>query len=146
MPALIKLAENTEISIRVRGLRAITLFLAKCPPSTIYSTGMDHLFENTILPTLLLLPRLTPENDSVTLLKLGYTAAFQLALVDEDHRNTNRKRFLDTIVRNGILAGYYHASDHALIIDVLMGNMAKAVSYLGISATKHLTVSASGYR
>jgi hypothetical protein len=104
---------------------------------------MDQLFEHSILPTLLSLPTVTPEMDSITLLKLGYTAALQLAMMSDDPHNANRRRLLDAIVRDGILAGYYHASDYLSIIDVLMDNIVKVVSCLGVFSVKHMPVSAS---
>lgn len=144
VPALVRLAENVETSVRTRGLQAIIKFLAKCPPSTIHSTGMDRLFQNTILPTLRLLPALTPERDSVMLLQLGYQAALKLAAVGGDRHNANSRQLLDAVVRDGILAGYHYASDYVSIVDVLLRNMAAVVSRLGIFSTKHLAVSVPG--
>lgn len=141
MPALVSLAESHETVIRASGLGAIILFLEKCPPSTIHATGMGQLLENTILPTLLLLPTLTPEKDSVSLLSLGYTAVLQLATMGSGHNGAKSRRLLEAVVRDGLLAGYRHASDYILIVDVLMQNVAKVVSCLGIFCTKHLTVS-----
>ncbi|KAG8417842.1 hypothetical protein J3458_005301 [Metarhizium acridum] len=99
---------------------------------------MDQLFERTILPTLLLLPTVTPEKDSLTLLKLGYTAALQLATTSGDSHNANRRRILDLIVRDGILEGFRHAADYISVVDVLMQSVAKVVSCLGIFSIKHL--------
>lgn len=143
MPALVSLAESHETAIRARGLEAIILFLERCPPHTIHTTGIGQLFENTVLPTLLLLPTLTPERDSVNLLSLGYTAALQLATISPDHHGANTRRLLDAVVRDGLLAGYRHASDYILIVDILMQNIVKAVTCLGIFCTKHLAVSSS---
>lgn len=141
MPALVNLAESHEMSVREGGLKAIISFLAKCPSSAIYTTGMDQLFERTILPTLLLLPTATPEKDSVTLLRLGYTAALQLATTSGDSHNANRRRILDMIIRDGILEGFRHAADYISVVDVLMQYVAEVVSCLGIFSIKHLKVS-----
>ncbi|EFZ01474.2 hypothetical protein MAA_02703 [Metarhizium robertsii ARSEF 23] len=141
VPALVNLAESREMSVREGGLKAIISFLAKCPSSAIYTTGMDQLFERTILPTLLLLPTATPEKDSVTLLRLGYTAALQLATTSGDSHNANRRRILDMIIRDGILEGFRHAADYISVVDVLMQYVAEVVSCLGIFSIKHLKVS-----
>jgi hypothetical protein len=140
VPGLVNLAENHQTSVKVRGLDTISLFLEKCPSSTVYASGIDKLFENTILPTFLLLPTLTPEKDSIMLLRLGYQAALTLATVSKDSHNSNRRRLLDVIVRDGILAGYHHAQNYVRITDVLMQNMAKVVACLGVCSIKHISV------
>ncbi|OAA46266.1 tRNA nucleotidyltransferase [Metarhizium rileyi] len=138
VPALLSLAESHETPVKVRGLRAIILFLAKCPSSTIFATGIDQLFERTILPTLLLLPTMTPEKESVTLLELGYTAALKLASASGNSHNFKGRRLLDALVRDGLLAGFRHASNYVLVVDVLMNYLGKVVSCLGLFSVKYL--------
>ncbi|KAK2603923.1 hypothetical protein QQS21_003858 [Conoideocrella luteorostrata] len=140
-PALLRLAESRDTTVRLKALEAIIMFLKKCPSSTIYATGISYILENTILPTLLLLPPLTPERDSVALLDVGYQAIINLAAKSSDRRSYSRRQLLDTAIREGIMIGYHHAPGYTLIVKVLMQSTAKLVSCLGIFSVKHLTVS-----
>lgn len=94
------------------------------------------------MPTVLFLPSLTPEAESVMLLRPAYTALLALAKVDEDPRSLGRRRQLDKMLRDGVFAAHLHASEYVHIVEVLMDVTADIVSALGIFAAKHLQVRA----
>ncbi|PNY29990.1 Uncharacterized protein TCAP_00065 [Tolypocladium capitatum] len=138
LPVLLVLVEDHETHVREKGLATLATFLSKCTLKTLRATGIGNLFEEAVFPMLLFLPNLTPEQDSANLLRLAYPVLLQLAEADPDPQSHKRRRLLDRLVRDGIMAGYSHASQHATIVQVLMHNMAAAVSCLGIFSVKHL--------
>lgn len=140
LPVLLALVEDHETRVREKGLATLATFLSKCTLKTLRVTGIGHLFEEAVFPTLLFLPNLTPEQDSADLLRLAYPALLQLAEADPDPQSHQRRRLLDRLIRDGIMAGYLHASQYATIVQVLMRNMATTVSCLGIFSVKHLQV------
>ncbi|KAL3960498.1 hypothetical protein ACCO45_005615 [Purpureocillium lilacinum] len=62
----------------------------------------------------------------------------QLAQADPDPEHPLRRRILDKVLRDGILEGYHHASEHVTIAEILMRNAAGIVSCLGVFSVRHL--------
>jgi hypothetical protein len=118
-------------------------FLSKCPPNILTSTGIGTVFQDAIFPTLLYLPSLTPEPESITLLRPAYAALLALAKTDEDTGSAGRRKQLDKLLRDGVFAAYHHASEYIHIVEVLMDVTADIVSALSIYSAKHLQVSQS---
>lgn len=140
IPVLITLSEDTDFSIRQRGLEILALFLSKCPLKTLKSTGIDAVLRDTAFPSLLFLPTLTPEEESVPLLRAAYKSLLTLALLDEDQQSKWRRDLLDKLIRDGILTGYAHASEHIRVVETLMQEITKIVEAQGIYTVKHLSV------
>jgi len=92
------------------------------------------------MPTLLYLPSLTPVDESVKLLKAAYEALFVMADVcyPQSEANTGRMKFMDRIMRRGVLQGYSHASEHFQIVEILAQEIDVLVSKMGVYAVKHL--------
>lgn len=111
------------------------------------------------MPCLTYLPSLTPENESVMLLDKTYPALLALANVmfppssasttistpprppttkkAEENPRTCEK-FLDTLLRQGILAGFAHAGEHVRIAEVLLKHLVPLLEAMQISSVKHL--------
>lgn len=131
--------------MRLYGLDILTSFLGKCPLRILRSTGVDAVLQDAVFPSLLFLPSLTPEDESVPLLRAGYKALITMALMDEDKESKQRRGLLDKLIRDGILAGYSHAPEHIRVVEALMQATSKVVQAQGIYTVKHLQVSESRY-
>lgn len=121
-------------------MEILTLFLSKCPLKTLKSTGIDAVLRDTAFPSLLFLPTLTPEEESVPLLRAAYKSLLTLALLDEDQQSKWRRDLLDKLVRDGILTGYAHAPEHIRVVETLMQETTQIVEAHGIYTVKHLSV------
>lgn len=139
-PVLLTLLEDRETLIRRKGLDTLITFIEKTPPKILTSTGIGTVFQEAVFPTLLYLPTLTPEAESVTLLRPAYAALLALAKADEDQQSLDRRKQLDKLLRDGVFAAYHHSSEHLRIVEVLMDASSEIVAALSIYAAKHLQV------
>ncbi len=78
-PVLLTLLDDPDTQIRCQGLAALHAFLGKLPAETLRNTGLASLFEDAVFPTLLFLPSMTPEAESVQLLRPAYAVLLALA-------------------------------------------------------------------
>ncbi|KAM3440360.1 hypothetical protein NHJ13734_003299 [Beauveria thailandica] len=138
VPVLVTLVEDDDVAVRQRGVEILDVFLTKCPAEVLRTSGIDAVFRESVLPSLLFLPTLTPESDSVALLRAAYRALRMLALAADDPADGKRRALLDRTLREGVLAGYFHASQHIRVVEVLMQAAAQIVEALQIYAVKHL--------
>lgn len=121
-------------------------FLAKFPDKTLHDTGLAQVIEDAIFPTLSFLPSLTPEQESVLLLREAYNTLLSLAnkqpAVGKDGIPKGPKNtLLDKMLREGVLMGYFHAKEHVRIVAVLCQQTAAILNNMGVHAVKHLKVS-----
>jgi len=110
-------------------------------------TGLGEVFESAITPSLMYLPSLTEEADSLKLLSAAYPALIELARArfpGDEHRQS-RVKALDRIMRYGILKGYAHAGEHAKIAEMLVRQVTVLVDEMGIDVVKFLKVCEHGY-
>ncbi|KAJ3492627.1 hypothetical protein NLG97_g5264 [Lecanicillium saksenae] len=139
VPVLVTLTEDNDVAIRQRGIDILNVFLTKCPADILRTSGIDSVFQESIFPSLLFLPALTPEAESVTLLRSAYRTLLTLAVADSDPAGKKRRALLDKMLRDGVLAGYFHASQHIRVVEVLMQSVAQIVETLQIYTVKHLS-------
>ncbi|CCC11066.1 unnamed protein product [Sordaria macrospora k-hell] len=113
IPVVLTLADDNSTYVRKRGLVILGEFLDKFPSRILSDTGLNKVFEDTVLPSLSYLPSITPEEESAELLGPAYAALRYLAgkLSGEGKKN----KLLDRVVREGILLGYFHAKEHDII-------------------------------
>lgn len=143
IPPLLTLLDDTSNRIRSQGLEILTLFLPKLDAKMLTQTGLGEVFEDAIMPTLLFLPSLTPIDESMALLGPAYQSLYALGEVryTEDEAGKREKlKFLDRVLRKGVLMGYLHASEYTGIVEVLMHVMGGLVRGMGVRAVKHLKV------
>lgn len=166
IPPLLTLLDDTSTPIRCRSLSLTHTFLSKLPPSLLVQSGLDSVFEDAIMPSLSWLPTLTPLEESLQILPLAYQALYTLcdvrypaplsppdtsttaislipqstAAAKGKEQNTlkNHIKFLDKILRQGILSSYTHSSEHPQIVHVLVKELTTLIPKLGISSVKHL--------
>ena len=135
------LLDESDTSIRTRGLTILTAFLPKFSTKLLAQTGLGPVFEDAIYPTLMFLPSLTPVEESLQLLPAAYNALGSLC----DARfpapgDLERLKFLDRIIRHGVLPGYLHSSQIPALVEVLINELSLTVSRMGIHFVKHLKV------
>lgn len=138
IPVLLTLADDNSTPVRKGGLVILKKFLEKFPSRILNETGLNKVFEDTVLPTLSYLPSITPEEESVELLRPAYAVLRCLAgKLPAEKKN----KLLDRVMRKGILLGYFHAKEYVRIVEVLCQEMGKILVEMGVNGVKHLKVS-----
>lgn len=139
-PVLLAISEDEDTFTRALGLEILADFIDRCPLQILKSTGIGAIFQQTIFPSLLFLPSLTPEEQSVKLMRQAYGALIVLAEKEPTVVNLARRQLLDKVVREGIFAAYGHASHYVSVVETLMKTTTTVVNCLGIFSVKHLQV------
>lgn len=141
IPVLLTLLDDSTTRIRARGLDILNSFLQKFPNNILRDTGLSSVFEEAIFPTLHFLPSITPEDESIQLLRPAYTTLLTLAGKMNVSKDSKVKdKFLDKVLREGIFSAYFQAKEHIRIVEVLIREAGSIVSEMGIHAVKHLKV------
>jgi tRNA nucleotidyltransferase (CCA-adding enzyme) len=163
--ALLDDADPTQKKFGCSFLQVLSNHLVHCQSGILTRTGLAKVFEDSLAPNMLLLPSLTPEDQSLEVLGSLYPAYRALVQassvgcssspssagtfismgqrrhpnprIDVD-QNQNRQGMLDRMLRNGILAGYIHASDYAQIAALLVSEIPHTIVMMGASSTKYL--------
>lgn len=138
-PLLLSLAEDSSTAVKCKGLEILAMFVEKCPSQVLEKTGIGRVFEDATFPTLLQLPGLTREDESVRLLPPAYQVLLKLA-ESQSPQDSDRRRLLDKVIREGIFAGAFHASQYAKIVQILMQETVSIIDCMGIFSIKHLNV------
>ncbi|OAA68345.1 hypothetical protein SPI_00540 [Niveomyces insectorum RCEF 264] len=165
-PVLLTLIDDPDTAVRARGLVLLRAFIDKVPDyrNILHNTGLESVLADAVFPTLLFLPRLTPEKESLQLLEPAYAALLSLAAAAAaapvplsaassagSRRGEDATRglhhlppkpaadLLDKILRDGIYAGYFHASEHIRIVELLVRQAGRVIETMGgVYAVKHL--------
>lgn len=145
-PVLLTISEDEDTAVRTLGLEIVVEFLEKCPATVLKSTGIGKVFEDAILPSVLYLPSLTPEEESVKIMRPAYQALLVLAQKEPDASSPTRRALLDRIIREGLVAAYEHASNYLVVVEALMSTTVTVLDTMGISSVKHLPVSSCASR
>ncbi|KAI2638132.1 hypothetical protein GGS21DRAFT_488835 [Xylaria nigripes] len=161
------LDEHDPVSLKLSSLSIFKTFWSRCPERLLSRTGLADVFEQAIFPTVLSLPKLTPEEESLTLLSAAYPALFDMAGItapgsldgkDEDVESEcaegkaigenpkpqsggfsgAQRKLLDKIVREGIMVGYHHAKEHIRLVDFFCRTFCRLVYGMGIVSVKYL--------
>ena len=153
IPVFLALIDDPDTTVRARGLVLLRTFVEAVPrqrgadgdASLLHATGLDSVLADAIFPTLLFLPRLTPEKESLQLLGPAYQALVSLAstttAAGKDKRLSKPAAdLLDRALRDGIYTGYFHANEHIRIVEELVRQAGCIVQAMGIHAVKHLKV------
>ncbi|KJZ71464.1 hypothetical protein HIM_09150 [Hirsutella minnesotensis 3608] len=140
LPILLDLMEDPESSVREAGLEILVAFLRMCPSQTLLATGMSGIFENAVFPLLLPISNTCDLERSLSTLRLAYDAIILLGQTCQSSHSYDQRRLLDRLTRDGILTGYFHASQNVAVVEILMHYVKAIVNSLGIYAVKHLKV------
>jgi hypothetical protein len=171
VPPILALIDDNEISSKTCGcelLGTLCNTILECKSGILSRSGLADVFADSLKANFLLLPTLTPENESLALLRQLYPAfrALASASYPSESLSTSVKsghpeatwlkpsvagtrssypyrdphqQMLDTILRHGILASYYHASDYVAIAEFLIGEATFVISDMQINAVKYLS-------
>ncbi|KAI2619215.1 hypothetical protein GGR54DRAFT_647913 [Hypoxylon sp. NC1633] len=80
-PALLTLLDEPQSSavLKARSLTVFRAFWARCPAGLMRDTGLAPVFEQAVFPAVLSLPGLTPEDESLLILRAAYPALVEMA-------------------------------------------------------------------
>ncbi|RYP89249.1 hypothetical protein DL770_004468 [Monosporascus sp. CRB-9-2] len=147
-PVLLALLDEPQTALKVRALDIFRAFWTRCPGDLMRQTGLAQVFEDAVFPAVLYLPSLTPESESIAILNAAYPALIAMAGInlestaDEPQSNPKfteaQQKLLDKIIREGILVGYNHASEHIRLVELFCEKLRSVVNGMGILAIKHL--------
>lgn len=123
------------------------LFLHSVPSGMLERTGLGEVFDSTLMPVLLYLPTLTPEEESLQLLDAVYPALFALIRVRYEGAKdlAPRQKAFDHLFRYGIMKGFAIAGENVKIAELLLQQMNELIKEMGTESCKHLKV-AHDYR
>ncbi|KAF2739036.1 tRNA nucleotidyltransferase [Polyplosphaeria fusca] len=148
VPPILKMMDDLNIEWKATGCELLTLLLESTPPALLSRTGLGIVFEEELWPLFTYLPTLTPESESVLLLDKTFPAL--LALLNVLHPttteestsslSTGKERFLDRLLRDGILAPLFHAtpSTYPKLATLLLAHLPELLRKMGINSVKHL--------
>lgn len=171
VPPILTLIDDGDISYKTSGcelLGALCNTVSACRSTILSRSGLADVFADSLKANFMLLPTLTPENESLKLLRQLYPAFRALvsatyppesesassqssrlgqnllqpstAGVNEAYPHHNvRQQMLDMILRHGILASYNHASDYVAIAEFLIHEAALVISDMQLKAVKYLS-------
>lgn len=140
IPPLLTILDDVSIPLKIRGCQLLKILLDVVPASLLEQSGLGEVFHDTLMPYLLFLPSLTPEEESIPLLNTTYDTVLALTMARYRTTKTNppKVRNLDAIFRYGILKGYTHAGEKVRIAELLMKKSTDLVNAMGIYCVKHL--------
>ncbi len=145
---MLALLDCPDSGVKMVALRVLPAFFAKMGSTRLARTGLADVFTDVLSPLLLSFPSITPLEEAVQLLPLVY-ACF-VALADSRYPETPRDvlppehdqriRFLEMILRKGILVGWDHCPELPAVVEVLVTWLRELVARLGIYVVRSLTV------
>jgi tRNA nucleotidyltransferase (CCA-adding enzyme) len=171
VPPVLTLIDDGDISCKTSGCELLVGLcdaISTCKSIILSRSGLADVFADSLKANFMLLPTLTPESESLKLLRQLYPAFRALVSAtypseppsipiknyhggptllkssvagrkqSYPHRDP-RQQMLDTILRHGILASYNHASDHVAIAEFLIHEAALVISDMRINAVKYLS-------
>ena len=140
IPPLLTILDDVSVTYKIKGCELLLLLLNVAPAALLRRSGLGEIFHNTLMPYLLYLPTLTPEEESVPLLNAAYTALISLTLARYPTPSSaaSKTKSLDAVFRYGILKGHAHAGENVRIAEVLMKKTTDLISAMGIYCVKHL--------
>ncbi|KAI4110740.1 MAG: hypothetical protein LQ339_001014 [Xanthoria mediterranea] len=140
IPPLLTILDDVSIQLKIRGCQLLTILLRVVSASLLERSGLGEVFHDTLMPYLLFLPPLTPEEESIPLLNATYDAVLALTMTrfDTTESKPQKVKTLDAIIRYGIFKGYTHAGEKVKIAELLLMKSADLVNAMGIYCVKHL--------
>ncbi|KAF2645339.1 tRNA nucleotidyltransferase [Massarina eburnea CBS 473.64] len=135
-PPIMEMLDDTDLSWRARGCELVKLLIEAAPSDFITKHGYDKMFSTELLPFFNFLPSLTPETESVTLLEQTFPALIALY-----HATGKDEKFLDRLVREGVLTPLHHfptPNTYPKLASLLINQLATLVQLLQINSVKHL--------
>ncbi|KAL8399587.1 hypothetical protein RB594_000110 [Gaeumannomyces avenae] len=135
-PVLLTLLDDGDGDVRARGLGLLAVFLSRMDCATLAATGLAAVFRDAVFPTLLFLPRSTPEAESLRLQEPAYAALVALSRVGG--KDGPDLALLDKALRDGVFTGFFYARDYIRVVEVLVRHAGLIVDEMKVHAVKHL--------
>ncbi|KAJ5737011.1 uncharacterized protein N7483_002136 [Penicillium malachiteum] len=165
VPAILSLIDDSNISFKAQGCQLLTQLLKSIRESgsdILIRTNLISVFEEAITPCLLSLPTITPEADSLKILRVAYPVLIDLleaayktpslrtpqSQIKKDKESFNTS--LAKILRSNLISSFNHISSsssisgsnasfpHPLLSTFLMTRICAVLNKLGIETTKYL--------
>ena len=160
MPPILKMMDDIDVEWKAKGCHMLALLLealrvsstavtTRKPTSTsgsanfLQRTGYHNIFAEALLPMFTYIPSITPESESLVLFKEVFPATISLALLlpTEVTKGDNRERFLDKILREGVLTPLAHLptpSSYPRLATLILAHVPGLLGHMGIDTVKHL--------
>ncbi|EMC91906.1 hypothetical protein BAUCODRAFT_126876 [Baudoinia panamericana UAMH 10762] len=138
VPPVLTLLDDWEAKYKRKGAELLHDLLKATPPALLMRTGLAEVFEEALMACLTWLPTITPEDESIALLSVVYPCLLQLSMVRYSKELSSSSKFLDTIIRKGVIQGYSLANQYPRIVAVLFQELVPLLHALGIESVKHL--------
>ena len=144
VPPCLTLIDDQEAVYKALGVELLTSVLKVTPSSLLKKTGLGEVFEEALMPCLAYIPPITPVEQSVPLLEVTYPALLQLGSVRYGNLDAPadlsrlRTKYLDTIVRKGVLYTYTHCNTFPSIVTTVLAHLVQLINALEIESVKHL--------
>jgi tRNA nucleotidyltransferase (CCA-adding enzyme) len=135
-PPIMEMLDDSDLAWRAKGCELLKLLIEAAPPDFITSHGYDKMFSTELLPFFNFLPSLTPESESVTLLEQAFPALITLCIT-----TGKEEKFLDRLLREGILAPLHHfptPTTYPKLATLLLTQLTTLTDLLQINSVKHL--------
>ncbi len=142
VPPILHLLDDPALESKVKGCELLTQLLAITPLSLLQKTGLGEVFTDALLPSLVSVPPLTTEAESIELLPAVYTTLLRLVIKRyPDPDSQERVRLLYKVLRTGILQPCGSVPEYARVEALLMAQLVEIVHALGTWSVRHLRVS-----
>lgn len=160
VPPILKMIDDMDAAWKAKGCHTLEVLLESLrQPSAkdesqkttnrqtssdfLQRTGYHNVFAEALLPLFTYIPSLTPEAEAVPLFKelLPALTSLALLLLVENSKGVTRIKFLDKVVREGILAPLTHfptPSTYPELATVIVSHLQVLLGHLGIESVKHL--------
>ncbi|OJJ51248.1 hypothetical protein ASPZODRAFT_55687 [Penicilliopsis zonata CBS 506.65] len=163
VPPMLTLIDDDNISFKTRGCDILSQLLwpiKESKSSILQRTNLSSVFEEAIVPCLLSLPTITPEDESIQLLAAAYPAL--LSLFKTSYQNSpagkqlekDKEKYISSvtkILRDNVISSFHHISSmnptstssfasfpHPRLSTLLVDQITIIVTELQIHTTKYL--------
>ncbi|RMZ72524.1 trna nucleotidyltransferase [Pyrenophora seminiperda CCB06] len=154
MPPILKMVDDVDVQWKAKGCHMLGLLLERMqssktavskqgPSNFLQRTGYHNIFADALLPMFTYIPSITPEHESVTLFKevLLVVTLLALLLPTDSSKGDTRERFLDKVLREGVITPLAHfptPSSYPELATLIMSHVPVLQSHMGIDTVKHL--------
>jgi tRNA nucleotidyltransferase (CCA-adding enzyme) len=161
MPPILRMVDDIDMGWKARGCHMLRLLLENLHQAIraddtnksskarqgsanfLQRTGYHNIFAEALLPIFTYIPSITPEGESVALFREVFPAVISLAqfLPTETSKGDSRERFLDKILREGVLSPLAHfptPSSYPELATSIMSHVPVLLGHMGIDSVKHL--------
>ncbi|CAO2654688.1 Nn.00g114210.m01.CDS01 [Neocucurbitaria sp. VM-36] len=170
-PPILKMIDDIDVGYKAKGCHLLGLLIerlrrpsgedsstqkpasARDPANVLQRNGYHSVFADALFPLFTHIPSLTPERDSVILLKEVFPALTSLALLlpmgidktgsrqPHSSKSDTRNHFLDKILRDGTLSPLAHFSTPSAypeLATIILTHLSLILDHMGIESVKHV--------